>query len=249
MTDGSTTHFGFKDVDTDAKQGMVRNIFDNVASKYDVMNDVMSMGLHRLWKDDMVRTLRPKPGMHLLDVAGGTGDIAFRVLKAVKGEADVTICDINASMLEVGRDRALDRGIPGNPDWLCGNAENLPLPDNSVDAYTIAFGIRNVTHIDRALAEAHRVIKPGGRFLCLEFSHMDLPGLNKIYDFYSFKLIPRFGGMVAGDRESYQYLVESIRKFPDQEKFKSMMEEAGFVRATYRNMTGGVVALHSGWVI
>ncbi|MBL4895142.1 MAG: bifunctional demethylmenaquinone methyltransferase/2-methoxy-6-polyprenyl-1,4-benzoquinol methylase UbiE [Emcibacter sp.] len=253
---GETTHFGFKTVDKNAKQGMVRNVFDSVAQKYDVMNDVMSGGLHRLWKNDMIRVLRPQPGMKLLDVAGGTGDIAFRFLDAAQKRtktdatpAEVTVCDINAEMLKVGRDRAIDRGILRNIEWVCGNAESLSFPDNSFDAYTIAFGIRNVTNIDKALAEAHRILKPGGRFLCLEFSKVDMPLLNKIYDTYSFHLLPRFGEMITGDRESYQYLVESIRQFPPQDKFKSLIEDAGFQRVTYRNMTGGVVALHSGWKI
>ncbi len=251
-----TTHFGFRTVDKDSKQGLVRDVFDSVAGKYDIMNDVMSGGLHRLWKDDMIRALRPEAGMTLLDVAGGTGDIAFRFLEAARkrgnpssGPAKVTVCDINAQMLEVGQDRAIDRGILKNIDWVCGNAEDLSFPDSSFDAYTIAFGIRNVTHIDKALTEAHRVLKPGGRFLCLEFSRVDMPLLDKIYDAYSFHLLPRLGGMITGDRQSYQYLVESIRQFPPQEKFKTMIEKAGFRRVTYRNMTGGVVALHSGWKI
>ncbi|PCI33165.1 MAG: bifunctional demethylmenaquinone methyltransferase/2-methoxy-6-polyprenyl-1,4-benzoquinol methylase UbiE [Alphaproteobacteria bacterium] len=251
-----TTHFGFKTVDKQSKQALVRNVFDSVAEKYDIMNDVMSGGLHRLWKNDMIRVMRPEPGMTLLDVAGGTGDIAFRFLDAAKKReradspaAEVTVCDINASMLEVGRDRAIDRGILRNIDWVCGNAEGLSFPDNSFDVYTIAFGIRNVTNIDKALAEAYRVLKPGGRFLCLEFSKVNTPLLRKIYDSYSFHILPRFGEMITGDRKSYQYLVESIRQFPTQDKFKSMISEAGFSRVTYRNMTGGVVALHSGWKI
>jgi len=255
-----TTHFGFRTVDKASKQGLVRNVFDSVAKKYDVMNDVMSGGLHRLWKEDMIRTLRPEPGMNLLDVAGGTGDIAFRFLEAANKRggddsasdfkaAKVTVCDINAQMLDVGRDRAIDRGILKNIDWVCGNAESLAFPSSRFEAYTIAFGIRNVTNIDKALAEAYRILKPGGRFLCLEFSKLDMPFLDKIYEAYSFHLLPRFGEMITGDRESYQYLVESIRQFPPQEKFKVMIEEAGFKRVTYRNMTGGIVALHSGWKI
>jgi len=251
-----TTHFGFQTVDKTSKQGMVRNVFDNVAEKYDLMNDAMSGGMHRLWKDELIRVMHPKPGHKLLDVAGGTGDIAFRFLEATEKQtgssdnpAEVTVCDINDSMLTVGRDRALDRGRLDHIDWVCGNAESLPLPDRSVDFYTIAFGIRNVTNIDQALIEAHRVLKPGGRFLCLEFSHVDLPIMDKIYDSYSFHMIPQLGEWLANDRESYQYLVESIRRFPTQRKFKSMIEEAGFSRVTYRNMTGGVVALHSGWRI
>ncbi len=255
-----TTHFGFRTVDKDSKQDLVRNVFDSVAKKYDVMNDVMSGGLHRLWKDALIRTLRPDAGMSLLDVAGGTGDIAFRFLEAANKRggddsasdfkaAQVTVCDINAQMLDVGRDRAIDRGILKNIDWVCGNAESLAFPGSSFEAYTIAFGIRNVTNIDKALAEAYRILKPGGRFLCLEFSKLDMPFLDKIYEAYSFHLLPRFGEMITGDRDSYQYLVESIRQFPSQEKFKVMIEEAGFKRVTYRNMTGGIVALHSGWKI
>ncbi len=251
-----TTHFGFKTVEREAKQGMVRNVFDSVAQKYDIMNDVMSGGLHRLWKNDLIRSLQPDAGMRLLDVAGGTGDIAFRFLDAAgkaapsgKMPADVTVCDINTNMLEVGRDRAIDRGILNHIDWVTGNAEGLPFPDNSYDAYTIAFGIRNVTNIDKALSEALRVLKPGGRFLCLEFSRVDLPLLNSIYDSYSFHLLPEIGGMITGDRDSYQYLVESIRQFPPQEQFREMIEQAGFRRVSFRNMTGGIVALHSGWKI
>ena len=255
-TKEETTHFGFRTVEKQDKQGLVRNVFDSVAQKYDLMNDVMSGGLHRLWKGAMIRIMRPEPGMKLLDVAGGTGDIAFRFLAAAQKRkkpgarpAEVTVCDINANMLDVGRDRAIDRGILRHIEWVCGNAESLSFPDNSFDAYSIAFGIRNVTNIDKALAEAHRVLKPGGRFLCLEFSKLDLPLIDKIYEAYSFHLLPRVGGMITGDRDSYQYLVESIRQFPPQDKFKAMIEEAGFGRVTYRNMTGGVVAIHSGWKI
>jgi demethylmenaquinone methyltransferase / 2-methoxy-6-polyprenyl-1,4-benzoquinol methylase len=252
----STTHFGFQDVEEAEKQSLVRGVFDSVAEKYDIMNDVMSGGLHRLWKNDFISDLRPTPNMHLLDVAGGTGDIAFRFLKAAGGRtsdgdspAKVTICDINHNMLKAGRNRALDQGIFDPIDWVTGNAEMLPMPDRSVDAYTIAFGIRNVTHIDVALKEAYRVLKPGGRFMCLEFSKVDLPLLKQIYDVYSFKIIPHFGEMVTGDKDSYQYLVESIRKFPSQEKFKKMIEEAGFKKTSYRNLSGGIVAIHSGWRI
>ncbi|MEZ5757767.1 MAG: bifunctional demethylmenaquinone methyltransferase/2-methoxy-6-polyprenyl-1,4-benzoquinol methylase UbiE [Emcibacteraceae bacterium] len=251
-----TTHFGFRDVNEDEKQSLVKGVFDSVADKYDIMNDVMSGGLHRLWKNDLIRDLRPKPGMHLLDVAGGTGDIAFRFLKAANARmkegdvpAKVTICDINSNMLAAGRARALDQGNFDYIDWVTGNAEMLPLPDCSVDAYTIAFGIRNVTHIDIALKEAFRVLRPGGRFMCLEFSKVDLPLLKQIYDAYSFNLIPYFGEIITGDKESYQYLVESIRKFPSQEKFKTMIKDAGFKKTTYRNLSGGIVAIHSGWRI
>lgn len=252
----STTHFGFSTVNENEKQSMVRGVFDSVAEKYDIMNDVMSGGLHRLWKNDFISQLRPKAGMHLLDVAGGTGDIAFRFLKAAhkdrantKNPAKVTICDINYNMLKSGQDRALDQGIFDPINWVTGNAESLPLPDNSVDIYTIAFGIRNVTHIDMALKEAHRVLRPGGRFMCLEFSKVDIPLLKQIYDVYSFKFIPHFGELITGDKDSYQYLVESIRKFPSQETFKKMIEEAGFKKTSYRNLSGGIVAIHSGWRI
>jgi len=249
-----STHFGFQTVKSEDKQKLVRNVFDRVAKKYDIMNDVMSGGLHRLWKDDLISALRPTAGMHLLDMAGGTGDIAFRFLESAAkrpankdNPAKVTVCDINASMLEVGRDRAIDRGILDNIDWVCANAEDLSFPDQHFDAYTIAFGIRNVTNIDKALKEAYRVLKPGGRLLVLEFSTVDLPLIDKIYEAYSFHFIPRFGQMITGDKDSYQYLVESIRQFPPQEKFKHMIEETGFSQVSYRNMTGGVVALHSGW--
>ncbi len=252
----TTTHFGYKQVEEDQKQSMVRGVFDSVADKYDIMNDVMSGGLHRLWKNDFIRELRPTPGMRLLDVAGGTGDIAFRFLKATKKRtgpedtpASVTVCDINQNMLAAGRARALDEGIFDPIDWVTGNAEQLPLNDKSVDAYTIAFGIRNVTHIDKALEEAYRVLKPGGRFMCLEFSEVDLPLLKQIYDAYSFNVIPHFGELITGDKDSYQYLVESIRKFPSQEKFKAMIDAAGFKQTSYRNLSGGIVAIHSGWRI
>ncbi len=257
IKNSDTTHFGFKEVQEDEKQTLVRGVFDSVADKYDIMNDVMSAGLHRAWKNNLIRSLRPKPGMHLLDVAGGTGDIAFRFLKAANKSADsadnkkpkakVTICDINTRMLEAGRARALDEGIFDPIDWVTGNAEMLPFPDRYFDAYTIAFGIRNVTHIDAALREAYRVLKPGGRFMCLEFSKVDLPLLKEIYDTYSFNLIPYFGELITGDKDSYQYLVESIRKFPSQEKFKQMIDEAGFKNTSYRNLSGGIVAIHSGW--
>ncbi|MFH1806048.1 MAG: bifunctional demethylmenaquinone methyltransferase/2-methoxy-6-polyprenyl-1,4-benzoquinol methylase UbiE [Pseudomonadota bacterium] len=239
------THFGFRDVPESQKASMVREVFDTVASKYDLMNDLMSAGVHRLWKDAFITELRPRADMHLLDVAGGTGDIAFRFLK--KGGGNVTVCDINYEMLHVGRDRAADHGILNNIDWMVGDAQKLPLPDHSVDAYTIAFGIRNVTRIEDALSEAHRVLKPGGRFLCLEFSKVILPGFDKVYDLYSFKLLPEIGRMIAGNREAYQYLAESIRKFPDQESFAAMIRAAGFSQVRYRNLSGGIAAIHSGW--
>lgn len=242
-----TTHFGFKEVAEDAKEGMVHEIFASVASRYDVMNDAMSMGLHRVWKDDFVNKLRPRPDMKLLDVAGGTGDIAFRFLKA--GGGSVTVCDINAHMLEEGKRRAIDMGITSGMEWIEGNAEHLPFDDASYDAYTIAFGIRNVTHIDAAIREAYRVLKVGSPFMVLEFSHPNHPLLAKIYDAYSFKVIPHMGSMIAGDKASYQYLVESIRRFPTAPRFQTMIEEAGFKNVHYRHLSGGIVAIHTGWKI
>lgn len=250
MSEQDTTHFGFKTVSKGDKAKMVRGVFDSVAASYDVMNDLMSMGVHRLWKNAMVDWLNPQPGWDVLDVGGGTGDIAFRILDKVAqkgGAAHVSVCDINAEMLKVGRARSIDNNRLEGLSWLCGNAESLPVPSKSVDAYTIAFCIRNVTDIAAALKDAHRVLKPGGRFLCLEFSEVVLPVLDKIYDLYSFKLLPEIGAVVAKDRESYQYLAESIRRFPAQETFADMIREAGFAQVTYRNLSGGIAALHSGW--
>ena len=243
-TTDNTTHFGFKTVDENAKASLVRGVFDSVASRYDIMNDLMSAGLHRLWKNEFVATLAPKNGQKILDVAGGTGDIAMRIQE--KATSEVTICDINQQMLVEGKNRATDKNMRSGLEWVCGDAENLPIPDASMDAYTIAFGIRNVTHIDKALAEAHRVLKTGGKFLCLEFSHLPNANLQKLYDAYSFAAIPRIGKMVTGDADSYQYLVESIRKFPRQEEFAEMIRTAGFEGVTYRNLTQGIVAIHSG---
>jgi len=244
-----TTHFGFQDVPVGEKASMVRGVFDSVAENYDLMNDLMSAGVHRLWKNAMLDWLMPRPGQHLLDVAGGTGDIAFKFMDRLKGDGKVTVLDINHAMLSVGQDRALDQGRLSGLEWVNGDAMSLPLPDKSVDAYTIAFGIRNVTDIPMALREARRVLKPGGRFMCLEFSKVTMPGLKEFYDFYSFNLLPEIGKAVAGDRESYQYLVESIRKFPDADKFKSMIEEAGFGQVKYRTLSGGIAAIHSAWRI
>jgi demethylmenaquinone methyltransferase/2-methoxy-6-polyprenyl-1,4-benzoquinol methylase len=240
-----TTHFGFQTVREEEKATLVRAVFDDVATRYDLMNDIMSVGVHRLWKGSMIGWLRPRPDMTLLDVGGGTGDIAFRF--RARGGGPVTVCDINRQMLAVGRDRAIDRNQLDAIQWVCGDAESLPLPDRSVDAYTIAFCLRNVTHIDAALAEARRVLRPGGRFLCLEFSQVVLPPLRALYDRYSFSVLPRVGAMVAGNREAYQYLVESIRRFPPQRDLASRMERAGLEQVSYRNLTGGVAALHSGW--
>jgi len=241
----ATTHFGFRTVREEEKAPLVRAIFDDVATRYDLMNDVMSLGIHRLWKDGLIDWLRPRPDMTLLDVGGGTGDVAFRF--RARGGGPVTVCDINREMLSVGRDRAIDRNVVDGISWVCGDAETLPLPDRSVDAYTIAFCLRNVTHIDGALAEARRVLKPGGRFLCLEFSQVVLPILRRLYDRYSFDILPRIGAMVAGNRDAYQYLVESIRKFPPQEALAARMRLAGLEQVRYRNFSGGIAALHSGW--
>ncbi|SES70562.1 bifunctional demethylmenaquinone methyltransferase/2-methoxy-6-polyprenyl-1,4-benzoquinol methylase UbiE [Oceanicella actignis] len=245
----ATTHFGFRDVPEREKARLVHGVFTSVASKYDVMNDVMSAGVHRLWKDAMMDWLAPRPGMRLLDVAGGTGDIAFRFLRRVRGRGHAVVCDMTESMLVEGRKRADAAEMGDSLDWVCGDAMSLPFPDRSFDAYTIAFGIRNVTRIEAALAEARRVLRPGGRFLCLEFSRIPVGGLQKLYDLYSFHVIPRMGQVIAGDRDSYQYLVESIRRFPDQESFAQMIRDAGFGRVAYRNLTMGVAALHSGWRI
>ncbi len=275
---GATTHFGFQDVPVGEKRGRVQGVFESVASNYDLMNDLMSGGIHRLWKAAMIDWLNPRPGQSFLDVAGGTGDIAFRIderLTETKGDlpevgpeanreentrkdrggeserqrAPITVCDLTLGMLEVGRDRGLDRGILHSMDWVCGNAEALPFPDRSFDAYSIAFGLRNVTDIPAALAEAKRVLKPGGRFLCLEFSRVVIPVFASLYDTYSFKVLPAMGEAVARDRASYQYLAESIRKFPPQEELIALMNAAGLSMTSYRNLSGGIAALHSGWRI
>lgn len=238
------TYFGYKEVGENEKAKLVRGVFDSVATRYDLMNDFMSGGLHRVWKNEMVTWLNPQAGMQVLDVAGGTGDIAFRINK--KADCQITVCDINYQMLREGKNRAIDQNILKDISWVCGDAENLPLPDNSMDAYTIAFGIRNVTHIDKALSEAFRVLKIGGRFLCMEFSHLQNDLLQKIYDTYSFAAIPRIGQFITGDRDSYQYLVESIRKFPKQDEFAAMIRKAGFENVQYCNLSQGVVAIHSG---
>lgn len=240
-----TTHFGFKTVAEDEKVSLVRGVFDSVASKYDLMNDLMSAGVHRLWKSAFLDMLRPRPDQTLLDVGGGTGDIAFGWKK--RGGGPVTVCDINREMLSVGRDRAVDRNLLDGLTWVCGNAEELPIPDRSVDRYTIAFCLRNVTHWDKAIAEAYRVLRPGGRFMCLEFSRVIVPGLREAYDAYSFNVLPKVGGMVTGNAEAYQYLVESIRKFPPQEEMAAMVEAAGFARVEVRNLSAGIAAIHSGW--
>jgi demethylmenaquinone methyltransferase / 2-methoxy-6-polyprenyl-1,4-benzoquinol methylase len=245
--DGDTTHFGFRAVSEVDKASLVREVFDSVAPRYDLMNDLMSLGVHRLWKRAFLDALNPRPGMRLLDVGGGTGDIAFRFLGRGGGQA--LVCDINTEMLDVGRDRAIDANILDGIAWLCGDAEHLPVAQGSVDAYTIAFCIRNVTRIPSALAEARRVLAPGGRFLCLEFSEVVVPVLDRLYDLYSFQVLPVLGELVARDREAYQYLVESIRRFPPQDAFAAMIEDAGLEQASYRNLSGGIAAIHSAWRI
>ncbi|MCA6285785.1 MAG: class I SAM-dependent methyltransferase [Phenylobacterium sp.] len=243
--------FGFRDVDPREKPGLVRGVFDRVASRYDLMNDVMSAGVHRLWKDATAARLNPQPGETIIDCAGGTGDMARRFADLARrardrrggDDARILVVDYNAEMIAAGRARGLEPEI----DWAVGDAQRLPLPDACADAYVISFGIRNVTEIPAALREARRVLKPGGRFLCLEFSRPPAPALARLYDAYSFKVIPFMGERIAGDRDSYQYLVESIRRFPDQKTFQGMIEAAGFRRAGYTNFTGGVAALHHGW--
>lgn len=240
-----TASFGYRDVDAAEKQGMVREVFSNVAAKYDLMNDAMSMGAHRLWKDQFVSRVKPRAGEAILDMAGGTGDIAFRMHKH---GAHVTVSDINPQMLGVGMERAKKKGLEGLL-WSEQNAEELTFSDRSFDAYTIAFGIRNVTHIDKALTEAHRVLKFGGRFFCLEFSTTTWPGFSDIYDVYSHKLVPQLGKLFANDADSYRYLIESIRRFPPMPRFEAMIREAGFVNTRVEPILGGLVAIHSGWKI
>ncbi|CAL4068277.1 unnamed protein product [Meganyctiphanes norvegica] len=274
------THFGYENVSESKKADKVHGVFQNVAEKYDVMNDLMSGGIHRVWKDHFISTLCPRPNTKLLDVAGGTGDIAFRFIDHVMAKAgpsyelskvspltlegatdtldetiedsvipyEVVICDISQGMLDVGQKRADEKGL-GGITWVCGDAQKLPFEDDIFDCYTIAFGIRNVIDVQAALEEAYRVLKPGGRFLCLEFSQVTNPAIKWVYDQYSFQIIPAMGQVVAGDWKSYQYLVESIRKFPSQEDFKEMIEEAGFRRVTFENLTFGVTAIHSGFKI
>ena len=237
--------FGYETVDADEKTRRVGAVFSNVAARYDVMNDAMSGGMHRLWKDQFVRRVKPQPGETILDMAGGTGDVAFRL--AERG-ADVTVADINQEMLDVGLERAVTRGID-TLVWSRQNAEDLAYPDRTFDAYTIAFGIRNVTHIDKALSEAFRVLKYGGRFFCLEFSTTEWPGFKEVYDIYSHKLVPRIGKAIAHDEASYRYLIESIRRFPPMPEFEAMIRAAGFERTKVETILGGLVAIHSGWRI
>jgi len=240
-----TVSFGYEEVSPDEKEGRVGAVFSSVARKYDVMNDAMSAGMHRLWKDKFVRRVKPREGEQILDMAGGTGDIAFRM--AAQG-ASITVSDINQDMLDVGIERAMERAIDGLV-WSRQNAEVLPFGDRFFDAYTIAFGIRNVTHIDKALAEAHRVLKFGGRFFCLEFSTTEWPGFKEVYDAYSHHLVPKIGQAIAGDAESYRYLIESIRRFPPMPEFEKMIRAAGFKHTKVEPIMGGLVAIHSGWKV
>ncbi len=246
--DPGTTHFGFRTVEAEEKAGLVHGVFNSVASRYDLMNDLMSAGVHRIWKDAMMDWLAPRNGQRLLDVAGGTGDIAFRFLERAP-QAQAVVLDLTESMLIAGRQRAEAVDLADRLDWVVGDAMALPFPDGVFDAYTIAFGIRNVTRIEAALSEALRVLRPGGRLMVLEFSQLPEPALQWVYDRYSFNVIPALGRMVANDRDSYQYLVESIRRFPDQETFAQMIREAGFEQVRYRNLSMGIAALHSGWKI
>lgn len=251
FNDTSTT-FGYRDVREEERQVLVNDVFSKVAERYDLMNDLMSGGLHRLWKSDFVSQLNPPKGetpFRFLDVAGGTGDIALRALAAGGPRTTAVICDISPEMLNVGRRRVADAGLSDRITLVEGNAEQLPFENRSFDAYTISFGIRNVTHIDEALAQAYRVLKTGGHFLCLEFSEVQVPILDRIYDFHSFEVIPRLGQLTAGDAQPYQYLVESIRRFPKQDVFAQMIRDAGFQNVSYRNLTGGIAAIHSGWKI
>jgi demethylmenaquinone methyltransferase/2-methoxy-6-polyprenyl-1,4-benzoquinol methylase len=248
--DSAAVSFGFKSVPEGERQGLVNRIFSDVAGRYDLMNDLMSAGLHRLWKDDVISWLAPPTSdqaFRLLDVAGGTGDLTERFLRAGGVGCKATLFDINPEMVAMAQQRLQRAGLTDRTTFIVGNAETLPFPDKSFDAYTVGFGIRNVTHIDRALKEAYRVLKTGGRFLCIEFSRCEVPLLDRVYDFHSFEVIPRIGQLATGNAEAYHYLVESIRKFPKQEEFAALIGAAGFGRVTYRNLTGGIAAIHSAW--
>jgi len=256
MTDPSphdtATSFGFRNIDESERQGLVNRVFATVAERYDLMNDLMSGGLHRLWKGDLIAQLNPPRddrAFRLLDVAGGTADVTLRYARASGPNATAMLCDISPEMIAVGQRRVREAGLENRISFTEGNAEALPFADRAFDGYTIAFGIRNVTHIDAALLEAFRVLKIGGRFLCLEFSQVQVPILDRLYDFHSFEVIPRLGKAIAGEDVPYRYLVESIRKFPNQERFAAMVRDAGFARVSYRNLTGGVAAIHSGWKV
>jgi len=238
--------FGYEKVDPKDKADKVQKVFDSVADQYDIMNDVMSGGMHRLWKNSLIRMISPRVDKSLLDLAGGTGDVAFRYRKKAGHKSQITVCDINEKMLNVGQDRAIDKGILNGMDWIVGDAQDLPFEDNSFDVCTIVFGLRNVPKIDDALAQIYRVLKPGGQFFCMEFSKVKTPILEKIYDTYSFKILPKMGEIIAKDRESYQYLAESIRQFPPQEELAERMKQVGFEHVKYRNLTGGIVAIHNG---
>lgn len=242
-----TTHFGFQTVAEDQKASLVQGVFSSVASRYDIMNDLMSGGVHRLWKDAMMDWLAPRPGQHLLDVAGGTGDVAFRFLRRAGETAQATVLDLTEPMLIEGQKRAEAANLAGQLDWVVGDAMALPFEANTFDVYTISFGIRNVTRVEDALSEAFRVLRPGGRLMVLEFSQIPNDLMQKVYDLYSFNVIPAMGQVVTGDRDSYQYLVESIRRFPDQDRFAEMIRAAGFGQVKYRNLSMGIAALHSGW--
>lgn len=247
MQNPESQWFGRKSVSPQEKTNLVLGVFDSVASRYDLMNDLMSLGIHRLWKDTLIRKIKPTASLSYLDVAGGTGDIAFRIAKAAGTAKNITVSDINANMLEVGKSRAVDHGFVGGFKWAVANAEALPFADNSFDVYTISFGLRNVTHIDTALKEACRVLKPGGRFYCMEFGHLDNEGLQKLYDMYSFTVIPKMGELVTNDRDSYQYLVESIRAFPKREELCERLKVAGFDMARATPLTFGIVNIHEAW--
>ncbi len=249
MTKSNTTHFGFDTVLQSKKAGLVQDVFSNVASNYDIMNDAMSLGIHRLWKDALINWLNPQPWQKLIDVGGGTGDISFRFIKRAKGMAHATVLDMTEAMLVEGKKRSESKNYTKNLEWVCGDAMLLPFKENSFDVYTISFGIRNVVDIEKAIEEAYRVLNVGGRITVLEFGRIPNDLLQKIYDKYSFNIIPKLGGMIAGDKESYQYLVESIRKFPEQEKFSKLLSMKGFENVKYRNLSFGIAAIHSGWKI
>ncbi|MGQ0675872.1 MAG: class I SAM-dependent methyltransferase [Rhodospirillales bacterium] len=244
---GPEVPFGFRDVAQSDKPGLVRGVFGGVARRYDLMNDLMSGGVHRLWKRAMIDELDPRKGWTLVDLAGGTGDIAFAFLERVQGDGRAVVCDLTPDMIAVGRDRALDRAILKGVDGVAGAAENIPLAGRSADAVTIAFGLRNTTDMDAALAEAHRVLKPGGKFLCLEFSRCTVPGIDRLYQLYSFHVLPRLGRAVTGEEDAYRYLVESIRRFPPQQELAKRLVGVGFARVGWRNLSGGIAALHWGW--